>query len=219
MHPQSDRANYQLARIYMKLMQNEQNSQQKRHYAQLAQHALNKAKNSYIPANGAWFAELHLASYLGNPVSQQTINELIWRLEYKPFQNSNVSFLSAFSNCQIDGFCKVPHEQAVLIIAAGLNNQGVDNILKSEIYKLLTQYFVGVISDLEKGEEFIREALSLNNDVNGRLLFSQIYRLQGKLIMAQQQVDIAKQLDKKNLWFKEIAIEDGMIVQATSSGK
>ena len=37
--------------------------------------------------------------------------------------------------------------------------------------------------------------------------------------MAQQQVDIAKQLDKKNLWFKEIAIEDGMIVQATSSGK
>lgn len=219
MHPQSDRANYQLARIYMKLMQNEQNSQQKRHYAQLAQHALNKAKNSYIPANGAWFAELHLASYLGNPVSQQTINELIWRLEYKPFQNSNVSFLSAFSNCQIDGFCKVPHEQAVLIIAAGLNNQGLDNILKSEVYKLLTQYFVGVISDFEKGEEFIREALSLNNDVNGRLLFSQIYRLQGKLIMAQQQVDIAKQLDKKNLWFKEIAIEDGMIVQATSSGK
>ena len=219
MHPQSDRANYQLARIYMNLMQKESNSQQKLHYAQLAQHALNQAKNSYLPSNGAWFAELHLASYLGTPVSQQTINELIWRLEHKPFQNSNVSFLSAFSNCQIDGFCKVPHEQAVLIIAAGLNNQGVDNILKSEIYKLLTQYFVGVISDFEKGEEFIREALSLNNDVNGRLLFSQIYRLQGKLIMAQQQVDIAKQLDKKNLWFKEIAIEDGMIVQATSSGK
>lgn len=219
MHPQSDRANYQLARIYMKLMQNEQNSQQKRHYAQLAQHALNKAKNSYIPANGAWFAELHLASYLGNPVSQQTINELIWRLEYKPFQNSNVSFLSAFSNCQIDGFCKVPHEQAVLIIAAGLNNQGLDNILKSEVYKLLTQYFVGVISDFEKGEEFIKEALSLNNDVNGRLLFSQIYRLQGKQILARQQVNIAKQLDKKNLWFKEIAIEDAMIAQTTSSGK
>lgn len=44
----------------------------------------------------------------------------------------------------------MPHEQAVLIIAAGLNNQGIDNRLKSEIYKLLTQYFVGVISDFEK---------------------------------------------------------------------
>ena len=43
MHPQSDRANYQLARIYMKLMQNEQNSQQKRHYAQLAHEALYKS--------------------------------------------------------------------------------------------------------------------------------------------------------------------------------
>ena len=219
MHPQSDRANYQLARIYMKLMQNEQNSQQKRHYAQLAQHALNKAKNSYIPANGAWFAELHLASYLGNPVSQQTINELIWRLEYKPFQNNNVSFLSAFSNCQINGFCKVPHEQAVLIIAAGLNNQGIDNRLKSEIYKLLTQYFVGVISDFEKGEEFMHHAITLHEDVNGRLIFTQVYRLQNKLIQAQQQLQRAKQLDTKNAWIKEIEIEQRNIDNAMLTKK
>lgn len=219
MHPQSDRANYQLARIYMKLMQNEPNSQQKMHYAQLAQHALNKAKKSYIPANGAWFAELHLASYLGNPVSQQTINELIWRLEYKPFQNSNVNFLSAFSNCQINSFCKVPHEQAVLIIAAGLNNQGIDNRLKSEIYKLLTQYFVGVISDFEKGEEFMHHAITLHEDVNGRLIFAQVYRLQNKLPQAKQQLQQAKQLDTQNVWIKEIEIEQRNIDNAMLSKK
>lgn len=219
MHPQSDRANYQLARIYMKLMQNEPNSQQKMHYAQLAQHALNKAKKSYIPANGAWFAELHLASYLGNPVSQQTINELIWRLEYKPFQNSNVSFLSTFSNCQINGFCKVPHEQAISIIAAGLNNQGIDNRLKSEIYKLLTQYFVGVISDFEKGEEFMQHAITLHEDVNGRLIFTQVYRLQDKLTQAQQQLQQAKQLDTQNVWIKEIEIEQRNIDNAMLTKK
>ena len=219
MHPQSDRANYQLARIYMKLMQNEPNSQQKMHYAQLAQHALNKAKNSYIPANGAWFAELHLASYLGNPVSQQTINELIWRLEYKPFQNSNVSFLSAFSNCQINGFCKVPHEQAVSIIAAGLDNKGIDNSLKSEIYKLLTQYFVGVVSDFKKGEEFMQHAITLHEDVNGRLIFTQVYRLQNKLTQAQQQLQQAKQLDTQNVWIKEIEIEQRNIDNAMLTKK
>lgn len=219
MHPQSDRANYQLARIYMKLMQNEPNSQQKRHYAQLAQHALNKAKKSYIPANGAWFAELHLASYLGNPVSQQTINELIWRLEYKPFQNSNVSFLSTFSNCQINGFCKVPHEQAISIIAAGLDNKGIDNRLKSEIYKLLTQYFVGVISDFKKGEEFMQHAIMLHEDINGRLIFTQVYRLQNKLTQAQQQLQQAKQLDTQNVWIKEIEIEQRIIDNAMLTKK
>lgn len=219
MHPQSDRANYQLARIYMNLMQKEQNLQQKIHYAQLAQDALNQAKNSYIPANGAWFAELHLAYYLGNPVSQQTINELIWRLEYNPFQNNNVSFLSAFANCQINGFCKVPHEQAVLIIAAGLNNQGIDNLLKSEIYKLLTQYFVGVISDFEKGEEFMQQAITLNDDVNGRLLFSQVYRLQGKLVEAKAQLQRAKKIDTSRIWAKEIAIEQRNIDNMMPSEK
>src|SRR5690606_12055077 len=87
MHPQSDRANYQLARIYMDLMQ--RHPEQYTHYANLAQQALTKSQPSYMPAHGAWFAELHLASYLGNPVSQQTINELIWRLEHTPFQNNN----------------------------------------------------------------------------------------------------------------------------------
>lgn len=217
MHPQSDRANYQLARIYMDLMQ--RHPEQYTHYANLAQQALTKSKQSYMPAHGAWFAELHLASYLGNPVSQQTINELIWRLEHTPFQNNNISFLSAFTNCQINDFCKVPHEQAVLIIAAGLNNQGVNNLLKSEIYKLLTQYFVGVISDFEKGEEFMQQAITLHEDVNGRLLFSQVYRLQGKLIEAQAQLQRAKEIDTSRVWAKEIAIEQRNIDNAMLTGK
>lgn len=217
MHPQSDRANYQLARIYMDLMQ--RHPEQYTHYANLAQQALTKSKQSYMPAHGAWFAELHLASYLGNPVSQQTINELIWRLEHTPFQNNNISFLSAFTNCQINDFCKVPHEQAVLIIAAGLNNQGVNNLLKSEIYKLLTQYFVGVISDFEKGEEFMQQAITLHEDVNGRLLFSQVYRLQGKLIEAKAQLQRAKKIDTSRVWAKEIAIEQHNIDNAMLTGK
>jgi len=217
MHPKSDRANYQLARIYMNLMQ--LHPEQYTHYANLAQQALTKSKQSYMPAHGAWFAELHLASYRGNPISQQTINELTWRLEHKPFQNNNVSFLSAFANCQINGFCKVPHEQAVLIIAAGLVNQGVDNILKSEIYKLLAQYFVSVISDFEKGEEFMEQAIALHEDVNGRLLLAQVCRLQGKLVEADKQLQRAKKIDTNKIWTKEIAIEQRNIDNMMPSEK
>ncbi len=205
MHPKSDRASYQLARIYMNLMQ--LHPERHLHYADLAQKALHQSKHSYMPANGAWFAELHLASYLKQPIEQQAIDELIWRLKHRPFHNNNISFLSAFANCQINGFCKVPHDQAVLIIAAGLENKSTDNALKAEIYKLLAQYFVGIASDFKKGEEFVQQAVSLSNDVNGRLVFAQIYRLQGKLSQAQQQLQQAKQIDTSKVWVKEIAIE------------
>ena len=40
------------------------------------------------------------------------------------------------------------------IIAAGLDNPRVDDHLKAELYKLLAQYYIGLISDFEKGEEF-----------------------------------------------------------------
>lgn len=205
MHSQSDRANYQLARIYMKLMQND--PKQQAYYAELAEKALAQSKQSYMPANGAWFAELHLTSYLKQTTKQQTIDELIYRLKNYPFLNSNISFLSAFSNCQINNICHVPHNQAVQIIAAGLDNQRVDDYLKAELYKLLAQYYIGVISDFEKGEEFMQHAITLNEDVNGRLIFAQIYRLQGKLVEAKAQLRQAKKIDTSKIWTKEIAIE------------
>ena len=217
MHPQSDRANYQLARVYMKLMQN--NPKQQVYYAELAEKALAQSKQSYMPANGAWFAELHLASYLKQTIKQQTIDELIYRLKNDPFLNSNISFLSAFSNCQINNICHVPHNQAVQIIAAGLDNQRVDDHLKAELYKLLAQYYIGVISDYEKGEEFMQHAITLNDDVNGRLIFTQIYRLQGKLVEAKAQLQQAKKIDTSKIWTKEIAIEQRNIDNIMPSEK
>jgi len=217
MHPQSDRANYQLARIYMKLMQN--NPKQQAYYAELAEKALAQSKQSYMPANGAWFAELHLASYLKQTTKQQTIDELIYRLKNYPFLNSNISFLSAFSNCQINNICHVPHNQAVQIIAAGLDNPRVDDHLKAELYKLLAQYYIGVISDFEKGEEFMQHAITLNEDVNGRLIFAQIYRLQGKLVEAKAQLRQAKKIDTSKIWTKEIAIEQRNIDNMMPSEK
>lgn len=217
MHPQSDRANYQSARIYMKLMQN--TPKQQTYYAELAEKALAQSKQSYMPANGAWFAELHLASYLKQTIKQQTIDELIYRLKNKPFLNSNISFLSAFSSCQINNLCHVPHNQAVQIIAAGLDNPTVDDHLKAEIYKLLAQYYIGIISDFEKGEEFMQQAITLNEDVNGRLLFAQVYRLQGKSVKADVQLQRAKEIDTSKIWTKEIAIEQRNINNMMPSEK
>lgn len=212
MHPNSDRANYQMARIYLKLMEKE--PERKAYYANQVQKYLIQAHKSYKPANGSWFAQLHLASYLDKPISDDVIQQLIYNLKNHPFYNSNISFLSAFTQCQIQLNCKIPHDQAVSIIVAGLSNPSTSSEVKAEIYKLLAQYFVSVAADYTKGEEFMHDALKNKNDVNGNLLLAQIYRMQGNYIFARKYVQIAKELDVMHGWYKEISIENRNIEHA-----
>ena len=76
-----------------------------------------------------------------------------------------------------------------------------------------------MISDFKKGEEFMQHAIMLHEDINGRLIFTQVYRLQNKLTQAQQQLQRAKQLDTKNAWIKEIEIEQRNIDNAMLTKK
>lgn len=205
MHPRSDRANYQMARIYMKLMINQ--PQNAVIYAKKAKDYLAKARSSYLPENGAWFAEIQLRYHLNEEVDDVLIDELTYNLRNRPFYNSNLSFIYQFSKCQINGFCKMDHNLAVKILASSLDNPRISNYLRAEIYKILGQYFVEVAGDFVKGEEFILLALSNNNDINGNLLISQIYRLENKLSFAQKHLEVAKTLDTNYAWKNEIAIE------------
>lgn len=205
MHPLSDRANYQMARIYMKLMINQPKDAVM--YANKAKDYLVRARSAYMPENGAWFAEIQLRYHLKEKVDDILINELINNLKNRPFYNSNMSFLYQFSKCQTNGFCKMDHNLAVKILASGLDNPRISNYLRAEIYKILGQYFIEVAGDFVKGEEFILLALNNNNDINGNLLISQIYRLESKLSLAQKHLEIAKTMDTNYAWKHEIAIE------------
>ncbi|WP_281199426.1 MULTISPECIES: hypothetical protein [Acinetobacter] len=216
MHPTSDRANYQMARVYLKLMEKE--PEKKAYYANQAEKYLLQAHESYKPANGSWFAQLHLASYLDKPISEGIIQQLIYNLKNHPFYNSNIGFLNAFIQCQIQQNCKVPHDQAILIIVAGLSNPNAGSEMKAEIYKLLAQYFISVAADYKKGEEFMYDALKYKNDVNGNLLLAQIYRMQGNYTFARKYVQIAKELDVRHGWYKEISIENRNIEHAELLG-
>jgi len=211
-HPKSDRANYQMARMYMKLMINQPKDAVM--YAEKAKDYLARARSAYMPENGAWFAEIQLRYHLKEKVDDILINELVFNLKNKPFYNSNMSFIYQFSKCQINGFCKMDHNLAVKILASGLDNPNISGGLKSELYKVLGQYFIEVAGDFIKGEEFVLLALEYNNDISGNLLLSQIYRLQDKYTLARKYVQIAKELDVMQGWGKEISIENRNIEQA-----
>ncbi len=204
-HPHSERANYQLARIYMKLMV--LNPNQKKIYALRAKESLENAKKSYMPSNAAWYGELHLYSEMNWKITTDMLTQLSNRQKTLPFRNNNISFLSSLSDCQIQGFCKVPHNWFIQLTVSAIENPTVNDKIKSELFKLLANYFIAVLGDFKKGEEFLIDAISLNDDINGRILLSQAYRLQGKLELAQAQVNQAKELDSDNIWINEIDIE------------
>ena len=65
----------------------------------------------------------------------------------------------------------------------------------------------------------MQHAITLNEDVNGRLIFAQIYRLQGKLVEAKAQLRQAKKIDTSKIWTKEIAIEQRNIDNMMPSEK
>lgn len=212
MHPRSDRANYQMARMYMKLMINQPEDADI--YANKAKDYLSRARSAYMPENGAWFAEIQLKYHLREKVDDHLINQLIFNLKNRPFYNSNLSFIYQFSKCQINGFCKMDHNLAVKILSSGLDNPRVSNGLKSELYKVLGQYFVEVAGDFVKGEEFLLLAINYNSDVSGNLLISQIYRLKNQPLLARKHLEIAETLDKNYAWKTEIAIEKRNINKA-----
>lgn len=90
---------------------------------------------------------------------------------------------------------------------------------RAEVSKILGNYFVTVIADFEKGEEFLRDALAFREDVNGHLLLTQILRLGGKLDRAREQLDRARRLDGRNAWRAEIEDEQKLLLEAEQAAR
>jgi hypothetical protein len=209
MHPQSSRANYQLGYMYIDILGRTGD----KHYIDYIKSAMQQARMAYHPISGPWFASLHLTQY-GEPIDNALLQELTQRLREKPFDNANISHLAAFAECQISDTCHVPHHEAVNLFAAAFDNPTSNNIHRAEISKMAARYFVSVSADLEKGEEFLNDALALHEDANGHILLAQTLRLQGKLDQAREQLALAQRVDRKQVWRAAIATESDLIDQA-----
>jgi hypothetical protein len=209
-HPRSERANFELGYTYGTLL--DLTGDEK--YAELAKAALLRTLDTYNAGVVARFALLRLM-YLANETPDPAFLRAIEaNLRESPLRNSSVQNLSSFATCQIKNVCHMPHEQAVALFVAAIENPRTNDYLRSEVYKILAKYFVALIADFEKGEEFMNDAIRAHEDVNGRYLLAQILRQDGKLDAAREQIELARRLDTKKVWQAEIAKESALIEQA-----
>jgi tetratricopeptide (TPR) repeat protein len=208
-HPQSARANVQLAHIYMQLYEHTKNAE----YAKFAKNFLQKSQVAYQTGNVSWFALITLAYLQGETPEPALVRQLEQRLRENTFTNADIYFLSTFSECQVKQQCHMPHNEAIMLFAAAMENPKIDNTKRAIISQIAGLYFVETIADFEKGEEFLHDALRLHPDVPQHLYLAQVLRLQGKWHQAQEQVEKAQQLDRQNVWFADIEREQSRIAQ------
>ena len=214
-HPLSERANLHLGNVYARYLVGTKDVG----YMELARLSWEKARKAYNAGNGGWFALIHKAYDRGETPDPELVRGLARRLREAPFANGDVGSLSAFASCQIKGDCRMPHHEAVSLLAAALENPRSNNIARAQISKIVGNYFVAVIADFEKGEEFLRDALAFREDVNGHLLLTQVLRLGGKLDRAREQLDRARRLDGRNAWKAEIEREQKLLLEAEQAAR
>ena len=202
-HPHSARANYNLGRTYLRLL----DKTGEERFGPLADQAFHATLQSYNPGLSAYFALIHSAYYRGMQADPRIVSALKDAFRTQPFYNDNVSFLQAFLNCQIDGHCHMPDMEAVEIFVAALDNPYASPRSKAEIYKLLAQYFISRFKDLNKGIEFIEDALAVQDEPSTRIMYAQAFRLSGRYPEAATQIEIASRLDRRGFYHQQIERE------------
>ncbi|MES1265927.1 MAG: hypothetical protein ABUU24_09810, partial [Variovorax sp.] len=191
-HPRSSRANYQLGRVYLGLL--ETTGEQR--FGPLAEQTLRTAADSYLPGLGPLFGLVHQAYYRNEVPDPAIVTAIKDRLRNGPFYNGNTSFLNSFLLCQIDDRCHMPDADAEQIFMAALANPRIPPDKKAEVYKFLAQYYMNRQNGFDKGVELIETAIATYDSAATRIMYSQALGLQGHYSEAHEQLDKAESVDR-----------------------
>lgn len=209
-HPRSSRANYELGRTYLMLLQTTGDKR----FGPLAEQALRDAAAGYQPGLGPLFGLVQQAYYRNMEPDPAVVIELEVKLRDGAFHNGNTSFLNAFLLCQIDGRCRMPDAEAIRIFMSALANPRIPADKKAEVYKYLAQYYINRTHDLAKGVELMGKAAAIHDSAGTRIMYAQALGLQGRYPEARAQLDRAALLDRSSTYWQRIEREKQAISKA-----
>jgi hypothetical protein len=202
-HPDSARSNYQLGRIYYKLLANGKRPE----YAEPTRAALRKAANSYLAAPIGTFGEIQVDYVMNKQPDPALFARLKRDLRDKPFYNSTIHALNSFVNCQLEGPCKTPPETVVELVVTALENPTANAKLRSDCYRILANYYAAQFRDYEKAEEFLLDSLVEFDDLHGRFMLVQTYGLQGNYDKLEAELAVMRKMDRLGAWKSRIDAE------------
>lgn len=199
-HPKSERANYQLGRMYFKLYF----SDKKEDYYLKASHYFNAAAAVNRGQNGGLFGLIQLAYLADKPVDRAWVDELKQRLRLRPMYPSNVPMMNNLFNCQTYHYCKLPVEDLVGLTDAVKRNPTALKDVRATMDSLLGVYYASKIGDGRLAERYLLSAFELNPLPEHALNISSLYIWVKEYAKARQFLETAARLDKLGYFKDEI---------------
>lgn len=191
-HPNSERANQQLGRIFFLLY----NDDPRPEYYKGAKEAYEHARHLGSVNSLSHIALLQLAMKARQPVDQDLLRELEQRLETLPLPPSTTSGMRALVDCQMFAYCNLPDASIEKLFNAAMRNPRGHPSVTTALSLFLAQYYVDKMGDLTTGTEVIADALRkdpLSLDLH--LNMARVYRLARLFDKARVHLAEAKRLD------------------------
>ena len=213
-HPNSDRANYSMGRIYGMLYNNEK----KIELAELSDHYLALAEASGGSSIYPITARLQLAYKARVAPAPGLVEAAAKRLQYGRPWEGNMVALNSLVNCQMTQYCRLADADITLLLLAVLANSNASNKMKGTAHSLLGGYYAIKLENIELGLPHIKAAVDAEPDrIEYRLDLMRLYEVQGNLVAARTELKAARMFDKWGLQKLRLDEEDALIVRALNA--
>ncbi|MCO7223972.1 hypothetical protein [Pleionea sp. CnH1-48] len=206
-HPNSERANYELGRIYMRFFELERDQLM----FEQAQYYFDRSTQSYEASGSGYFGNLFLFSIAGKTITSSEIDPLLERLENKTIRASTYNFLQGLTLCVLQKKCTVPSEYMDAIYRTALKNSNSIPKNKAKLHTLYADFLLNIEKNLIESEQQLLKALKFApQDPFFTLKLAVLYLSNDRLEEAAEYLNRSKKADVHLQYQKEI--EEAMSV-------
>ncbi|MEP7155336.1 MAG: tetratricopeptide repeat protein [Betaproteobacteria bacterium] len=191
-HPQSERANYQMGRVYFMLNANEKNPEMSKLADQYFERAAKLGSINIYPMAG----RLQLAFKDRTPPPKHLVEEIARRLQFGRAWDANLSALNNLVNCQMTQYCRFTDEEMTSMLKAPLANAGFSPKARGAAHWLLGGYYAARLGDFQAAKPQFEAAVEAEpNRIEYRLELVRFYGVLQDLDAAEAQLKVARKLD------------------------
>ena len=210
-HPNSNRANYQMGRIYFKLYNNEKKMEMATLAKQYFERAAALGGSSIFPVT----AMIQMAYKARTEPDHKWVEMAENRLQYGRAWEPNMVALNNLVNCQMTEYCKLTDSDMTSLLKAALANPDASRKTRGTAHSLLGGYYAVKLGNLELGTPHIKLAVEAEPDrIDYRLDLVRLYAASDNFSDARAELEAARKLDIWRLYTERFNAESALLVAA-----
>jgi hypothetical protein len=216
-HPGSGRALYQAGRMNWKLALAV--PEKREYFFQAAREDFEKAAIAVDYQNEATFALIHLSFYAKFEMKQEWFDKLLTKIHYKPFPASTANMIYNFTQCELEGTCKLPPQDMQKIYDAALKNPTLVGRSRAAVLSTAALYTANQ-GNFQSSVDYLYQAVkSAGSDLFYRITLIDLLIKLGQFDEARKQLTIIKQKDRFSAFSLRIEQKEKMLTEWEKSAK